>query len=396
MLVQQKDSSDESVILFQPRMDAPGRVRRILRRRFLGISQKAFAARPEGASYFSDDRSVYRADLLRQLPPSDILHLHWIVDFLDYSAFFYRIPTGLPVVWTLHDMNPFTGGCHFDAGCGRYREHCGACPQIRSSKEDDFSAQSWARKKRAFASLDVKRVRIVTPSRWLAGEAGKSALLGRFPASVIPYGVDTEKFQPRDRRTARESYGIPPEAKVVLFVADWASEKRKGLDLLLAAAQGLKSDHELYFLTIGRGSPLESIGGHAKAIGYVNDDVALSSIYSAANLLVVPSAQDNLPNTALEAFACGVPIVAFAAGGLPDIVRDGETGILVPPEDVGALRSAITKVLQDSRRQAAMAESCRRTALTEYRLDVQAKRYMKLYESLLPAGTDSAKPVFAR
>src|SRR5207247_639085 len=111
-------------------------------------------------------------------------------------------------------------------------------------------------------SLDAKRVRIIAPSRWLAGEAGKSALLGRFPTSVIPYGVDTERFQPRDRRSARESYGIPPEAKVVLFVADWASEKRKGLDLLLAAAEGIRSDPELYFVTIGRGSPLKNFGEH--------------------------------------------------------------------------------------------------------------------------------------
>jgi len=334
--------------------------------------------------------------MVEQLPPCDILQLHWVSSFVDYRKLFLRIPRNLPIVWTLHDMNPFTGGCHYSGDCGKFRASCGACPELLSAVSEDFSAQSWRRKEEAISHRDGRGIQIVTPSRWLAEQARTSSLFANMQIEVIPYGLDTETFQPRERRSARESYGIPPEARVVLFVADWASEKRKGSDLLLAAAQQMKSDQELYFLTIGRGSPLKSLGDHAKAIDYVNDDVALSSIYSAANVLVVPSLQDNLPNTALEALACGVPIVAFAAGGLPDIVRDGETGMLVPPGDVGALRTAITRVLQDPRRQAAMAESCRRTALAEYRLDVQAKRYMTLYESLLPAGTDSAKSVFAR
>jgi glycosyltransferase involved in cell wall biosynthesis len=391
MLVQQKDSSDQSVIPFQPRTDAPGRLRRMLRRRFLEADQKLISVRPEGASYFSDDRSEHRADLLRQVPPSDILHLHWIAGFFDYSDFFRLIPHKLPIVWTLHDMNPFTGGCHFDARCGKYHAYCGACPQIGSSKEDDFSAQAWARKKKAFGAADKSAFHLVAPSRWLAEEAKKSTLLGHLPVIVIPYGVDTERFQPRDKRPARERYGIPMEAKVILFVADWASEKRKGLDMLHEAIQGMKDDKELYFLTIGRGVSTKGFGPRAIGLDYVRDDIALSSIYSAANVFVVPSRQDNLPNTALEALACGIPTIAFATGGLPDIVRDGETGVLVPPGNVGALRVAIMKVSQDPELQSAMSESCRRTALAEYRLEMQARRYATLYETLLAVGTASAK-----
>jgi hypothetical protein len=138
MMVQQKDSTDESVICFKPRLDATGRLRRLFRRRSLAASRRRFGAPPEGASYFSDDRCEHRADLLSQLPPTDILNLHWIAEFVDYHDFFRAIPRGLPVVWTLHDMNPFTGGCHFDGGCGKYQEKCGACPQIGSSKVDDL------------------------------------------------------------------------------------------------------------------------------------------------------------------------------------------------------------------------------------------------------------------
>jgi glycosyltransferase involved in cell wall biosynthesis len=396
MLVQQKDSTDESVTLFKPRRDIPDRLRRMIWRKFLAFSRKIISAQPVGASYFSDDRCEHGADLLRQLPQSDILHLHWIAGFLDYGDFFRRIPRELPVVWTLHDMNPFTGGCHFDAECGKYQKLCGACPQIGSLKEVDFSAASLARKKNAFASIGDRAMQIVAPSQWLAREVKRSSLLGRFPVRVIPYGVDTEHFQPRDRRPIRERYGIPQDANVALFLADWANEKRKGLDVLSEAIRGLDEDKNLYFLVMGRGATTQRLGQRVVMIEYVRDDVALSSVYSAANVLIVPSRQDNLPNTAIEALACGVPTIASATGGLPDIVRDGETGVLVPPGDVGALRTAISKVLQDSTRLVAMAESCRRTALAEYTLVMQAQRYLTLYESLLPAVAGPAKKVCAQ
>jgi glycosyltransferase involved in cell wall biosynthesis len=386
MLVQQKDSTDDNVIQFWPTKSAFGRLQRRLSREYLAISRKAFAVRPEGASYFSDDRSEHRADLLRQLPPSDILHLHWIAGFLDYTTFFSQRQRSLPIVWTLHDMNPFTGGCHYDAGCGKYRKHCGACPEIGSAAENDFSAQSWARKKKALAVGGGDTIHIVTPSRWLAEEAKKSALFSRFSVTVIPNGVDTERFQPRSARTVRDRHGIPESAKVVLFVAHWVSERRKGLDVLREALRGMQENTDLYFLIIGRGVSAEAFGQRAVVLEHVDDELALSSIYSAANLFVVPSRQDNLPNTGLEALACGIPTVASAVGGLPDIIRDGETGLLVPPGDTGALRTAITRLLQDPDRQAGMAKACRQRALEEFSLGLQSRRYLTLYESLIPAG----------
>jgi glycosyltransferase involved in cell wall biosynthesis len=387
MLVQQKDSPDDNVICFQPRRDPLARIQRKLRREYLSISQKAFAIRPEGASYFSDDRSQHRADLLRQLPPTDILHLHWIAGFLDYTVFFRESKRSLPIVWTLHDMNPFTGGCHYDAGCGKYHEHCGACPEIASSEENDFSAQSWERKKKAFAAAGEAMIHIVTPSRWLADEARKSVLFRRFPATVIPNGVDTQRFQPRDNWPVRGRYGIPQAAKVVLFVAHWASEKRKGLDVLRDALRGMQDDTDLYILVIGRGVSAEAFGPRTVVIDHVDEDIALSSVYSAANVFVVPSRQDNLPNTALEALACGIPTIASAVGGLPDIIHDGETGLLVPPGDAGALRTAITRLLQDPGWQTTMAKTCRQTALAEFSLELHSRRYLAFYESLIPGGT---------
>jgi glycosyltransferase involved in cell wall biosynthesis len=383
LLVLQKESSDPTVIPFEPPHGWPIRLRRAFRRRHFARSQRVVASRPAGSTYFSDDRSQHGADALGGVPSSDILHLHWIAEFVDYRDFFHRLPRGLPLVWTLHDMNPFTGGCHFDGGCGKYLEHCGACPQIGSLERNDLSARAWHRKNHAFATRSASSMQIIAPSRWLAHEAEKSTLLSRFPARVIPYGVDTEQFQPRDRGFARQLFGIPPEARVVLFVADWAGEKRKGLDLLSEAIRGIEDFPELCVFTIGRNMAQQETGKRSVAIEYIRDELTMSLAYSAADLFVIPSLQDNLPNTALEALACGIPTVAFAVGGLTDIIREDETGVLVPLGDVQALRVAITQMLKNTARLASMAESCRRTALAEYTLDIQARHYVALYESLM-------------
>ena len=385
LLVQQKDSTDASVIPFAARRDLMSRVVRRIRGRLLQISRKPFVQRPAGASYFSDDRSEYGAEILGQVPASDILHLHWVAGVFDYSDFFPNIPKDLPVVWTLHDMNAFTGGCHFDGGCGRFAEHCGACPQLGSSNADDFSARAWKRKSKAFEALGKQGMHIVAPSRWLAGEAGRSSLLGGLPTTVIPYGIDTETYQPREQNTAREQFGIPADAKVVLFVAAWANEKRKGLSLLFEAIRGIEGIPELRVVTIGRAMLQEEVGRRCIRIDYVNDEISMSKVYSTADLFVIPSLQDNLPNTAIEALACGIPTVGFAAGGLRDIVREGKTGRLVAPGEVRALSDAIAELLQNPRQRATMAAECRRLAVEEYALEVQARRYVSLYENLLSA-----------
>ena len=387
LLVQQKVTDDDAVVLFSPPRDVPTRFRRIIKRRLLRYSREPLNSRPSGSTFMSDDRSEHNGDALRQLPPSDILNLHWVAGLIDYKDFFRRLPPSLPVVWTLHDMNPFTGGCHFDGGCGRFREHCGACPQMRSSKLDDLSAQVWKRKKNAFAtfggSASGNRMRVVAPSRWLAAEAEKSSLFGHLPVTVIPYGLETDRFQPRDRGLARQLFEIPSDAKVVLFLADWANEKRKGLDLLLEALRGLGDLPDLFVFAVGRNVSSKIVGLRSKTINYVRDDLALSLVYSAADVFAVPSLEDNLPLTALEALACGIPTVAFSAGGVPDVVRDGVTGTLVPVGDVRALRSAIASLLNDPQRRASMVRESRRIAVQEYELEVQARRYLALYQSVL-------------
>jgi glycosyltransferase involved in cell wall biosynthesis len=380
MVVQQKASDDSTVQCFQPNRGIKRRLQQALNDRLFAKDRKPMFSAV--SPYFSNDRGEDIEDLLAQLPASDVLHLHWVARFWDTGRMFRRVCERAPIIWTLHDMNPFTGGCHFDDGCGKYLERCSRCPQIGSERDGDPSELSWERKLAGYAALGVAFTHIVAPSRWLAGEAKNSRLLGKFEVSTIPYGLDTTAFQPRSRVTARGLLEIPDNAKVVLFVADWGGEKRKGLDLLTEAIYGIRDIPNLYVLGIGRGIVLDKLNGQQYGTRHFRDDIMLSMAYSSADLLVVPSVQDNLPNTALEALACGVPTAAFAVGGLLDIVREGATGTLVPVGNIEALGRAIRELLESPDRRANMALECRKTALQEHTLEIQARRYLALYERL--------------
>jgi glycosyltransferase involved in cell wall biosynthesis len=320
--------------------------------------------------------------MVEQLPPCDILQLHWVSSFVDYRKFFLRIPRNLPIVWTLHDMNPFTGGCHYSGDCEKFRARCGACPELLSTVPEDFSAESWRRKRQALSYREKRGIQVVTPSRWLAEQARTSSLFANMQIEVIPNGVDTETFHPRDRKAAREKFGIDPAAKVALFVAEWTAEKRKGLELLVAAVRRMKRGPEFCLAAIGRGLPKELEGVRSVSIDYARDEMTMSMVYSLADVFVIPSVQDNLPNTSLEALACGVPTVAFSVGGLADVVRPNKTGALVPPGDIDGLGDAIADLLSNEEERTRMAAECRRIAIEEYGLEVQSRRYAALYESL--------------
>jgi len=358
--------------------------RRIRKERIARDFQSYRSTRPPGLEPFHDSRSITWFDFLRDLPECDILNLHWVANsFLDYESFFSKVPASTRIVWTLHDMNAFTGGCHYDGGCGRFTECCGRCPQLGSNDPGDLSKRIWQRKEKAFSQLDSSRLQFVTPSRWLGDELGRSSLAGRFPRSVIPYGLDLNDFAPRDRAACRDILGLPLDAKVLLFVADGLDNERKGFALLTAALAALPRDVPFAILSVGRNKPDVAIDVPWIHVGSINDDRHMSVIYSAADVFIIPSLEDNLPNTVLEAMACGTPVLGSAVGGIPDMVRPGVTGMLVPPKDAAALASAIVQLLGDSEQLREMRLNCRRIALEEYPLDLQARRYSRLYAEAL-------------
>ena len=383
MFVLKKDSSDPNVIRYELKKDIHSRLKRKLRQQLIKRGIKPYlTSAPDGLSFFTDDRTPYGRDPWGQLPECDIIQLHWVSGFVDYGGFFSSLPPHKPVVWTVHGMEALTGGCHYDRGCGRFAERCGACPQLGSSSETDITRRVWLRKKTSYQKLGSKQLHVVSPSRWLRDEVKRSSLLSGFPCSVIPYGLDTDVFSPRDSRVAREMFGIPFDAKAILFIADGLHIQRKGLHLLVEALAGGNPDGDVFLICVGPGFPPDLRRFPHNHIEAVHDDRLLSQIYSSADVLVVPSLQENLPNTAVEAISCGTPVVGFAVGGIPDIVRPGLTGSLARPGDAGDLRRAITELLNNQNRKV-MSESCRRIALQEYSLENQARRYLDLYEQLL-------------
>jgi len=395
MVVESRTSDDPSVVMFERPMDGLELVRRGLRQVRIAADAKRYRwSRPRGYEEFSDDRSAYASTVLDQIPACQVINLHWIPGFVDYRAFFGRMLQSTPVVWTLHDLNPLTGGCHYNLGCDRYLGHCGTCPQLGSDEPKDLSHEIWERKRRVFSRAPSSRLHFVAPSRWLGDEVRRSPILGRFGVDVIPYGLDLEEFAPRHPGSVRDLLGIPRDARVLLFVAEEVGNERKGFTFLVKAlAQCAEKIPNLMLLSVGRNRPAVPIDIPWLHLGSVDGDRFLSMVYSAADLFTVCSLQDNLPNTVLEAIACGLPVVGHAVGGIPDMIRNGVNGLTVPSADVEALASAIAAVLGDPARRAAMSAHARRIAVEEYSLELQGRRYAELYATLVePGGPHRIRP----
>lgn len=383
ILVEYAFSNDPDIVSYTPSMTLMNRVIRRLRRLSIELDKKPYgSSRPLLYEPFSGDRTQYGGRLPNRLPPCDLVNLHWIAGFVDYQPFFKHIPKHTPVVWTLHDMNPFTGGCHYDQDCGRYREACGFCPQLGATKISDLSYKILKRKKKIFKQVSPFSLHIVSPSHWLADEARRSSLLKKFPISIIPHGLDTDIFKPKNPLNARAALEIPYDVKVILFIAENTKNRRKGFTLLSDMLNTLDDKDHLCLISVGKGSsdlqsPILNLD-----LGYLESDRLLSLVYSAADIFIVPSLQEAFGQTALEAMACGVPVVGFNTGGIADIVRPGITGLLAPPLDMASLKNAVKDLLYDQKKRESMSANCRATVVKEYSLKVQALRYTGLYENM--------------
>jgi len=384
MFVLNAITDDPSVIRFRVPMDPLSRIQRSWRRRSIASDFKPYRfSRPSGLEGFSDDRSQFGSTTIRQLPDCDILNLHWTSRFIDQPAFFGALAAHKPVVLTLHDLNAFTGGCHYDEECGKYLTWCGACPQLGSGRQNDLSRAIWLRKKRSYHSVARGNLFVVANSEWLAGLARGSALLGDLPISTVHFGLDVEEFSPKDRLTSRLRLGLPEKARIVLFVAQSASIRRKGLGLLVEVLRQLRQViPDLLLVSVGRGRP--DFGSDLQSTHVQNvPNESLPFVYSAADVFVMPSLQEAFGQTALEALSCGTPVAGFAAGGIPEIVQDGKTGLLSPVGAVDGLRDSIAHLLLNPSIAHGMSVEGRRWAVEHFSLEEQAAKYAELYDSIL-------------
>jgi glycosyltransferase involved in cell wall biosynthesis len=314
----------------------------------------------------------------------DILNLHWI------SGGFVQIETlkkfKEPIVLTLHDMWALTGGCHYSQDCDRYTISCGNCPQLHSHRDDDISRWVWNRKAKAWKDLDFA---IVTPSQWLANVAKTSSLVGDHPIHVIPNGIDLEIYRPIDPKFARYLFKLPQDKHLILFGAMRAtSDPRKGWQFLQPTLQLLKQTdwHDRIELVIfGASQPEQAVdfGFPCHYLGQLHDQLSLSVMYAAVDLLLVPSTQDNLPNTVMESISCGTPCVAFKIGGIPEMIQHQQQGYLGDPFDCQDLANGIDWVLNDPHRYQNLRLAARAKAEQEFNQSLQASRYQKLFQQIL-------------
>jgi glycosyltransferase involved in cell wall biosynthesis len=292
-----------------------------------------------------------------------------------------------PVVWRLSDMWAMTGHCAYAGACERWRSGCGDCPDLGGYPAigRDTTARLWALKDRLYAKSDIT---VVAPSSWTERLARESPLLGRFPVHRIPNGLDLTVFRPLDRAAARAVLGLEGERLGILFAANVARDNaRKGSDTLEAALHrlGPRDDLDLLVAGVGAADWVGRVPQRVVPLGYLRDDRLIAAAYAASAMVVVPSAVENLPNTLLEANACGRPSIAFDAGGMADGLRHQDTGLLVPPGDVDGLAAALARLADDPAARARMGAAALALARAEFSSDVQAQRFEALYQTLVEA-----------
>ena len=312
----------------------------------------------------------------------DIIHLHWVARMMRLENLNrFRIP----VVWTLHDSWPFTGGCFLPRECTRYRESCGACPVLGSSRQEDLSRSVWHRKQAAWRGLNLT---LIAPSRWMAAAASSSSLFSGARIKVIHNGIDVHRYQPCDRQTSRERLNLPQDRLLVLFGAkDATQDHNKGFHLLqetLAILAGEGRGNAMELLVFGSKKPAGARDS-AFRVHYLGwqDEEGIAELYAAADVFVLPSIQENLPYTVMEAMACGTPCVAFDTGGLSDLIEHKHNGYLAVPRDPVDLARGIVWVLEDYERRAELALRARQKVLQNFALTSIAEQHLYLYRELL-------------
>lgn len=312
---------------------------------------------------------------------ADVVHLHWVQGEMLSIADIGCIEK--PAVWTLHDMWAFCGAEHYTDEF-RWRE--GYRRKNRPSHESGFDLNCWAWQRKC--KHWQRPMTIVTPSRWLGDCVRESALMHDWPVSVVPNCLDTECWAPLEQALARELLGLPADVPLLLFGAmGGGRDPRKGFDLLQAALQHLCDESSV------RGLELVIFGQHAPQspptlsfpihyTGHLHDDLSLRALYSAADAMVIPSRQDNLPNTCVEAHACGTPVVAFNIGGLPDIVEHQRTGYLAKAFETVDLAQGITWVLSQHS-SGRLGQKARERAVERFSQSTVAEKYKRVYESAM-------------
>lgn len=322
---------------------------------------------------FSLPYSDFDLNLNEHIKWADVINLHWVPSMWDYNLF-HKL--NKPIVWTLHDMNPFTGGCHYSGDCRRFTEDCKNCPQLDGTRNPNL-ASMFLRYKRGFTGLNS--ISYVALCNWMIVRLKSSSAFKNQKIYKIYNSLDTSIFKSINQKTARKDLGVPVDRKIVLFVSERTDNYRKGGYMLSRIIHILKEEN-IYFYAIGA-SEMTNLDDNLVQLGVIQDEKMMATVYNIADVLILPSTEDNLPNVMLEALCCGLPLVSFSNGGMNEIIKPGENGLLVKEQTPEAMISAVQEYFLNSGNydKANISEN----AHSLFNASIQARAYFEIYKELL-------------
>ena len=330
-----------------------------------------------GFEYFSFPYSETDLRQSKTVVNADIIHLHWIADrFLDYKNVF---SLDKKFVWTLHDMNPFTGGCHHCDGCFKFENACNYCYQLEGTIDEYVSGKNLNYKREALSNVKDDQLVIVTPSQWLSDLSKKSSVLKRFEHVVIPNIVQMPDLS-MTSEIARQNLGISKDEFVFLVVAHSVNNVRKGIRVLMEAINQLPDKENITLLLVGEKSGMKFQGIKTIELGFVTDKNKLSEVYNAADVFLLPSLAENFPNTIVEALSCGTPVLASDVGGISEQINS-KNGVLVEANNVSAWVKALTDMISSIGKYDRKTIS--QEARQRYNQEDILKQYLQIYHRLL-------------
>ena len=322
---------------------------------------------------------------LREFQEADVIHLHWINQgMLSLKGIQKILRSGKPVVWTMHDIWPATAICHLTLGCHYFINRCANCKYLPGGGgSSDLSSRIWQKKQQILADGNIY---YVACSRWLESEAKSSALLKGQKITSIPNPIDTHIYKKGDKQEARERLGLPLDKKLILFASQRVTNVNKGMSYLVDACRQLgdltKDLCEVVILGGHAEEVLEQLPMKAHPLGYINDEQRVVDVYNAADVFVLPSLSENLPNTIMEAMACGVPCVAFKVGGIPEEIDHLKNGYVAAYRDAADLAKGIAWVLQEADYESLSSQAVHKVTHC-YSQQSVAVKYLDVYQQAM-------------
>jgi glycosyltransferase involved in cell wall biosynthesis len=318
---------------------------------------------------------------------SDIINLHWINGgFLSLKSLERLVGLKKPIVWTLHDMWAITGGCHHAADCEKFALSCSNCPSLRIRGQKDISNLVFNRKQLLF---NYSNFSIISCSNWLSTKVISSKLFGNKKTYTIPNPLDTSKFKPLSKYKAREKLNLPKEKQLILVGAMNINNVWKGFEYLINAVNLMHQSNpdlvnvELVVFGKSNKNILNKIPFHVHQLGKLKNEDEIIYAYNSADIYVAPSLQDNLPNTVMEAMGCGVPVVAFNVGGIPDMIDHNINGILATPRSSEELANGIKRLLTDDNLRKTFSINARDKVVKNFDEKIVAEKYLEVYKTLI-------------